>query len=174
MGVGGPPGGTLLGESAAWDQGVAGGMIRERPAPGRPETRQTGERSADAAGLAGEACEGCRRRRDHGLGGQPGRGAAAGAQGGRDGKGDEAGRAGELLVALVVEPRPRLLGLTRWTRVLAAGRRETVVWATAVAGRKTGAVGTGAPGAESRHGCEGCQRQVGGAGAGRCARGGEA
>lgn len=146
-------------------------MLLERPAPGRPDTRTPGARSADEAGSAGEAFEGFRRRLAHGLGGQPGRGAAEGAQGCREGKGEEAGRSWELVVEVWVQPLPRLLGLPLWTRAMAAGLRETVVWATAWAGLKTVAVGPGATGADSLHGFEGCQRPVGGAGEVLCAIG---
>jgi hypothetical protein len=149
------------------------GRIRELPAPGRQDTRQTGESRADDAGLAGEACEGCRRRLDQGLGGQPGMGAAEGAQGGREGKGDEEGRPWERCVERCGEPRPRLLGLTLGTRAMAAGMRETGWWSTAVAGRKAVAVGPGAAGADGLQGFEVCRRQGGGAGEGLCARGGE-
>jgi hypothetical protein len=117
------------------------GMLRELAAPGRQDTRKTGESSAEEAGIAGEALEGCRRRLDHGLGGQPGLRAAEGAQGFREGKGEEEGRSWELLVELLGEPLPRLLGLTLGTRAIAAGMRETVVLSTALAGRKAGAVG---------------------------------
>ena len=137
------------------------GRRRELPAPGRPETRQTGERSAEEAGRAGEAFEGFRRRLQHGLGGQPGMRVAEGAQGGRDGKGPEEGRSWERCVALGVEPLPRLLVRPLGTMALAAGRREPVVVSTAGAGREAGAVGTGATVAESRHGGEVCTRQGG-------------
>jgi hypothetical protein len=156
-----PPRGTLLCESTARDHGVDGGRRRERPAPGRPDTRKTGERRAEEAGLAGEALEGCRRRLAHGLGGQPGMGAAAGAQGGRDGTGEEAGRAWERLVERLVEPLLRLLVLTLGTRAMAAGRRETVGLSTAWAGRKAVAVGTGATCADGLPGLEVGRRQGG-------------
>jgi hypothetical protein len=149
-------------------------MIRELSAPGRQDTRKTGERSAEEAGRAGEAFAGCRRRLAHGLGGQPGRGAAEGAQGCRDGKGAEEGRAWELCVELCVEPLPRLLVLTLGTRAMAAGRRETVWLSTAVAGREAGAVGTGAACADGLPSFEVCRRQGGGACEGLCAIGGEA
>lgn len=141
-------------------------MILELLAPGRQETRKTGESSAEEAGSAGEACEGCRRRRAQGLGGQPGRGAAAGAQGCRHGQGAAAVRSGERLGEWVVAPRRRLRVLPLGTRALAAGRRETVWWSTALAGLKAVAGGTGATGAASRQGFEVCQRQGGGAGEG--------
>src|SRR5437879_6140514 len=144
-------------------------MSLELPAPGRQDTRKTGESSAEEAGIAGEAFEGFRRRLAHGLGGQPGMGAAARAQGFRDGKGNEAVRPWELCV----EPLPRLLVLTLGTMAMAAGMREAVVVATAVAGREAGAVGPGAAGAEGLHGVEVCRRQGGGACEVLCARGGE-
>ena len=97
--------------------------------------------------------------------------AAAGAQGVRDGKGAEDVRSWELLVEWLVEPLPRLLVLTLWTMAMAAGMRETVLVSTTLAGRKAGAGGTRATGAESLHGCEVCQRQGGGAGEVRCAIG---
>jgi hypothetical protein len=111
------------------------GMIRELPAPGRQDTRKTGESSADEAGIAGGAFEGFRRRLDHALGGQPGMRAAEGAQGFRDGKGAEEVRSWELLVEWLVEPLPRLLVLTLWTMAIAAGMRETVLVSTTLAGR---------------------------------------
>ena len=103
-------------------------MIRELSAPGRQDTRKTGESSAEEAGIAGEALEGFRRRLEQGLGGQPGMRAAEGAQGCRDGKGDEEVRSWELFVELLVEPLPRLLVLTLGTRAIAAGMtRDGVV-----------------------------------------------
>src|SRR5215510_16322999 len=99
-------------------------MILELSAPGRQDTRKTGESSAEEAGIAGEAFEGFRRRLEHGLVGQPGMRAAAGAQGFRDGKGDEAVRSWELFVELLVEPLLRLLVLTLWTMAIATGMRE--------------------------------------------------
>jgi hypothetical protein len=146
-------------------------MILELPAPGMQDTRKTGESSADEAGIAGEAFEGFRRRLAHGLGGQPGMGAAEEAQGFREGKGDEAVRPWELFVELLVEPLPRLLVLTLWTMAMAAGMRETVLLSTALAGREAVAVGTSAAGADGRHGCEVCRRQVGVACEVRCAIG---
>ena len=96
-------------------------------------------------------------------------GAAAGTQGVRDGKGEEAGRPWELLVERLVEPLPRLRVLTLWTMTMAAGMREAVLVATALAGREAGAGGTGAAGAEGLQSCEVCKRQGGGACEVRCA-----
>jgi hypothetical protein len=53
----GPPRGPSRCEAAARDQGVEVGRRRERPAPGRQETRPPGERRAEAAYRAGAACE---------------------------------------------------------------------------------------------------------------------
>jgi hypothetical protein len=57
-------------------------------------------------------------------------------------------------VALLVEPLPRLLGLTLGTMAIAAGMRETVLLAPALAGIMAIAVGTSATCAESLHGFE--------------------
>ena len=148
-------------------------MILELPAPGMQDTSKPGELSAEEAGIAGEAFEGFRRRLDQGLVGQPGMGAAEGAQGFRDSKGEEEVRAWELFVELFMEPLLRLLGLTLWTMAIAAGMRETVLLATALAGIEAVAVGTGAAGADGLQSCEVCRRQVGVACTLLCAIGGE-
>ena len=110
-----------------------GRVVRELPAPGMPDARETREVCPEKALVCGQSLEGRGRRVQQGLV----RGAVRRAEDGsarcRDREGAEEVRPRELWVQVVLEPRLGCMLLTLGTVAVATGRSDSVlppaVWA---------------------------------------------
>jgi hypothetical protein len=142
-GAGGEPGGAVLGEAAAWDEGMEVRGVRELSAPGMEEARKTGQVGAATALLLSEPFASGGSSRAQSGGGQALRRTAKGASGLRDGAGEEAMGAWEVLCEWVVEPGLGCVRQTRRARPSATRVRDAVLLGTAVALREAGSVRSG-------------------------------
>ena len=132
-GSGGSPGGAILRESTARDNGMDVGMVLELPAPGMQDAGETRKVSADEPLVFGEAFEGERRGGEQGVVGEAVMRADKGAEGLRDGKGDEAVWPWELFVEVVREPLLGFMLLALWAVAVATGMIDAVFCSAALA-----------------------------------------